>query len=173
MNFSKKNCFREILQIQKSKPAKVSRHEMCLIMQKDRSQSFTQSENKKAPVQTFSKFFHPNPAKISYLCLASKKIQKNMFQKQLIQVGTIQTTIIHHSKHVYKQSNPSGTPPMPFEPHLSKRHFCHISCICLPKANNSIEMCSKWPKAMIDCDQGQIGVIYDTFALNQSGRGPF
>ena len=159
MNFSKKNCFREILQIQKSAMAIFSPHEMCLIMQKDRSQSFTQSEINLATGQTFSKFFHPNPAKISYLCLASKKIQKNMFQKQLIQVGTIQTTIIHHSKHVYKQSNPSGTPPMPFEPHLSKRHFCHISCICLPKPNNSIEMCSKWPKAMIDCDQGQIGVI--------------
>ena len=159
MNFSKKNCFREILQIQKSKPAKVPRHEMCLIMQKDRSQSFTQSEINLATGQTFSKFFHPNPAKISYLCLASKKIQKNMFQKQLIQVGTIQTAIIHHSKHVYKQSNPCGSPPMTFEHDLSKRHFGHISCICLPNPINSIEMCSKWPKAMIDCDQGQIGVI--------------
>ena len=95
-----------------------------------------------------------------------------MFQKQLIQVGTIQTAIIHHSKHVYKQSNPCGSPPMTFEHDLSKRHFGHISCICLPNPINSIEMCSKWPKAMIDCDQGQIGVIWDTFALNQSGRGP-
>lgn len=159
MNFSKKNCFREILQIQKSAMAIFSPHEMCLIMQKDRSQSFTQSEINFAADRTFSKFFHPNPAKISYLCLASKKIQKNMFQKQLIQVGTIQTTIIHHSKHVYNQSNPCGTPPMTFEHDLSKRHFGQISCICLPNPNNSIEMCSKWPKAMIDCDQGQIGVI--------------
>ena len=66
---------------------------------------------------------------------------------------------IHHSKHVYNQSNPCGTPPMTFEHDLSKRHFGQISCICLPNPNNSIEMCSKWPKAMIDCDQGQIGVI--------------
>ena len=60
-----------------------SPHEMCLIMQKDRSQSFTQSDNKKAPVQTFSKFFHPNPAKISYLCLASKKFKKICFKNNL------------------------------------------------------------------------------------------
>ena len=117
---------------------------MCLIMQKDRSQSFTQSEINLALAGTFSKFFHPNPAEISYLCLASKKIQKNMFQKKLIQVGTIQTTIIHHSKHVYNQSNPSGTPLKTFQAHIPRVdfqqfwHFAFNSQTPLPKVIPSV-----------------------------------